>query len=132
MAQLSIFYNRANQLADAMRLCQDDLVAYGAAAALLAVHSAISYCDAVLIGLVGARSKDESHHRVIGMLRRACNTASIDTKGITHLQRLIGAKTDISYGDRPVDNDKTLALCAAAERFQAWAEQVLKSRRGRS
>jgi hypothetical protein len=30
-----------------MKLCQDDLSAYASAEALLAVHSAISYSDAV-------------------------------------------------------------------------------------
>jgi hypothetical protein len=40
--RFAVYYRRATQLADAMKLCQDDMPAYASAAALLAVHSAIS------------------------------------------------------------------------------------------
>jgi hypothetical protein len=54
-ARFTVYYRRATQLADAMSHCQDDLSAYASGASLLAVHSAISYNDALLIGLKGAR-----------------------------------------------------------------------------
>ncbi len=54
-ASFAVYHRRAFQLANAMKLCKDDLVAYASAAALLAVHCAISYSDAVLVGLVGTR-----------------------------------------------------------------------------
>jgi hypothetical protein len=125
-----VHYSRATQLAEAMKLCQDDVPAYGSAAALLAVHSAISYSDAVLIGLGGSRSRGENHRQAVAALRRACTKAKIDAQGVSHFQRLIGAKTDISYGDRQVDNERIAALCIAAERFQVWAERILRGRNG--
>jgi hypothetical protein len=124
-----VHHSRATQLADAMKLCQDDLPAYGSAAALLAVHSAISYSDAVVIGLGGNRSRGENHAQAITALKRACTKAKIDSQGVGHLQRLIGAKTDISYGDRHVDNERIAALCFTAERFQVWAERILQGRK---
>ena len=33
-------------------------------------------------------------------------------------------KTDISYGDKEVDNQLADALCVAADRFEAWAEHM--------
>jgi hypothetical protein len=131
MADVSfaVFYRRATQLADAMKRCQDDLPAYGSAAALLAVHSAISYSDAVLIGLNGSRPRGENHQQAVNALKRACTNANIDTQGVGHFQRLIGAKTDVSYGDRQIDNERTAALCIAAERFQVWAERILQRRK---
>jgi len=130
--RFTVYYRRATQLADAMKLCQDDLSAYASAAALLAVHSAISYSDAVLIGLSGARPGGENHREAITALKRACSGAKIDRQGITHLDRLLSAKTDISYGEKQGDNERIAALCITAERFQVWAERILQKREGRS
>lgn len=130
-ASFAVYHRRATQLAHAMRLCQDDLPAYGSAAALLAVHSAISYCDAVLVELSGGRPRSENHLLAVTALKRACTKAGIDRQGIGHLRRLLGAKTDISYGEKPVDNEKITALCVAADRFQTWAERLLQQREGR-
>jgi hypothetical protein len=125
-ASFSTYRQRAIQLAGAMKLCRDDMPAYASAAALLAVHSAISYSDAVLIWLGSFRPRGEDHRDAIRALKRACTGARIDQRGITHFQRLLGAKTEISYGNKRVEDERTLALCIAAERFQAWAEQILQ------
>lgn len=123
--RFAVYHRRATQLADAMRLCQEDLRAYSGAAALLAVHSAIPYSDAVLLGLGGTRPRGENHLAAVTALKRACSGARLDHLGIAHFQKLLSAKTDISYGDKPVDDDKVTALCIAAERFQTWAERIL-------
>ena len=124
----TVYYHRATQLTEAMKLCRDDLSAYASAAVLLAVHSAISYSDALLIWLGGARPRGENHRDAVPALKRACTGAKIEPLGITHLQKLLGAKTDVSYGEKPVDHERVTALCIAAERFQVWAERVLQSR----
>jgi hypothetical protein len=128
--RFSVYYRRATQLADAMKLCQDDLAAYASAAALLAVHSAISYSDAVLIGLGGARPPGENHRKAITALKRACTGAKVDHRGITHLDRLLNAKTDISYGDKQVDDEEVPKLCVHAGQFRVWAERILHKREG--
>jgi hypothetical protein len=130
-ASFAVYYRRAVQLANAMRLCRDDLSAYASAAALLAVHSAISYSDAVLIGLIGKRPRGEDHRHAVIALKRACAGARIDQRGISHLQLLMSVKTDISYGDQLIDNVRIEALCNAAERFQTWADRVLAKQEGR-
>jgi hypothetical protein len=130
-ASFTVYYRRATQLANAMKLCQDDLPAYASAVALLAVHSAISYNDAILIGLGGARARGEDHRQAVAALKRTCTKAGIDLQGVPHLQRLLGAKTDISYGEKQVDNEKVTALYWAAVRFQTWAERNLPRREGR-
>ena len=127
-ASFTVYHRRATQLADAMKLCQDDLAVYASAVALLAVHSAISFNDAILIGLGGARPRGENHREAVTALKRICTQAGIDHRGITHFQRLLNAKTDISYGDKQVDVERVTALYMAAERFQAWAERILQRR----
>jgi hypothetical protein len=129
-ARFTIYHSRATQLAEAMRLCRDDLSAYASAAGLLAVHSAISYSDAVLMGLGCSRPRGENHREAIAALKRACTRARVDHQGIAHLQSLLSAKTDISYGERQVDTKRIEALCVAAERFQVWAERTLQRRVG--
>jgi hypothetical protein len=130
-ACFTVYYRRATQLADAMKLCQDDLPAYASAAVLLAVHSAISYSDAVLVGLGNTRPRGENHRAAITALKRTCSGAGIDHQGVTQLQKLLNAKTDISYGEKQVDDERVAALCIAAERFQVWAERILQRREGR-
>jgi hypothetical protein len=129
--RFAVYHRRARQLAGAMKLCQDGMSAYASAAALLAVHSAISYSDALLIGLGGARPRGENHREAVAALKRACTGAKIEPQGIVHSQKLLSAKTDISYGEKLVSETTIAALCEAAKRFEAWAEQVLHSREGR-
>lgn len=130
-ASFAVYYCRAVQLADAMKLCRDDLRAYGSAAALLAVHSSISYSDAVLIRLGSTRSRGDNHREAIAALRRACTKAKTDQQGIKHFQGLVSAKSDISCGEKRIDDERVQALCITAERFQVWAERILQKREGR-
>jgi hypothetical protein len=122
---VTVYHDRALQLADAMKLCLDDLVSYASAGALLAVHSAISYNDAVLLKLKGRRSQTEDHRRAAATLFRVCRERNIDVQGCHHLKKLLSVKTDISYGDRIVDSETAEALCSSAVRFQTWAERLL-------
>jgi transcriptional regulator NrdR family protein len=108
-----------------MQLCHDGMAAYASAVGLLAVHSAISYNDAVLIKLTGRRSRRQAHEQAVTEVTKACKKAKIQTDGIKHLDRLVHAKTDVSYGDKEVDSQKVEFLYVAAERFQAWAERLL-------
>ena len=123
---LSVYHTRALQLADAMQLCRDDMDAYGSAAALLAIHSAISYNDAVVLTLLGRRPNTEDHQRAITATEKACAMARVNEKqGVKHLRKLLGAKNDVAYGDRQLEPATIEGLCIAAERFQTWAERLL-------
>jgi hypothetical protein len=122
-----VYHDRALQLANAMELCHDDMTAYCSAVALLAVHSAISYTDAVLIKLTGQRSRSQDHKKAVAAIEKACEKGQIRTDGIKHLDKLVGAKTDVAYGDEEVDHQKIEFLYVAAARFQTWAERLLKN-----
>ena len=128
--RVRVHHGRALQLADAMNLCHDGMETYASAVALLAVHSAISFSDAVLIRLTGQRSKATNHKKAVEAIEKACRKAKIQTDGIKHLQELVSWKTDVSYGDKQVDERTVQFLYVAAGRFQAWAEHLLKNERG--
>jgi len=122
-AQLVVYQERGLQLAKAMRLCQDNDPPFPSAAALLAIHSAIAYNDAVQIKLTGKRSKFEDHRRAVKATTDGCKRARIQTNGVEQLRALLGAKTDIAYGGRQVEAQLADRLCTAADRFEAWAQK---------
>ncbi len=124
-----VYRDRGSQLAKAMRLCRYNHPAYPSAAALLAVHSAIAYNDAVQIKLTGDRLRSQDHGQALAAIKRACGTAKIEPRGIAHLGRLLSVKTDVSYGDKDVDNQLAESLCVAADRFEAWAEGSVLNRK---
>jgi len=128
-ASLEVFRSRALQLTNAMRLCSEDCPSYASAVALLAVHSAISYNDALCIRLLGERPKGKDHKDAIPLVTRACKKARIAPDGIKHLERLLSAKTAISYGDRVVNTEHAQKLSTTAERFVKWVEDNLTDKR---
>ena len=125
-----VHHGRASQLANAMELCHEDMGAYASAVGLLAVHSAISFGDAILISLTGKRSQTQDHSQAVSAITKACTKAKLRTDGVRHLSKLLGAKTDIAYGDKAVEDERIEFLYVAAGRFQAWAERLLATRRG--
>jgi hypothetical protein len=126
---LKVYHSRALQLANAMRLCRDDMAAYTSAVALLAVHSAISFNDTLLILLTGKRPLTQDHGQATKLTKIACKKAGIDPVGVSHLAKLLSAKTDVSYGNHAVDAEHAILLFIAAERFQAWAERNITEMR---
>ncbi len=128
--RVRVHLGRALQLADAMNLCHDGMETYASAVGLLAVHSAISFGDAVLVRLTGQRSHSQDHRKAVDAITDACRKAKIRTDGIKHLDKLVNAKTDVSYGDKEMEKQTVQVLYVAAGRFQAWAEHVLKNERG--
>lgn len=123
---LWVYHHRALQLADAMKLCRDDLASYAAGAAILAVHSAISYNDALLFKLSGKSFRGQDHSQAVTAIKKECARAKIKPEGVTHLNTLVREKTNVSYGENRVEDGRIKALCITAERFQAWAERLLK------
>lgn len=110
-----------------MRLTADDVTAYGASVALLAVHSSISLNDAIMVGTTGKRSKSEDHRRAAVELEKLCKTVNVkDKKGIQHLIWLLSRKTDVAYGTERLDSVLLLAARDRAERFQVWAYNNFK------
>jgi hypothetical protein len=114
--------DRAESFRAGMNLLADDLSSYGNAVALLAVHTAISIADAVLVACTGERSNERDHRSVLRPLRALCGFRRKDQAGIKHFAWLISQKTDFAYGDRRLnlENDVKLAR-VKAERFIAWA-----------
>ncbi|MGA7078793.1 MAG: hypothetical protein ACLPZJ_12770 [Terriglobales bacterium] len=104
-----------------MKLIQDDKD-YAEAVPLLAVHSAISLADAILVGLTGERGSDRNHRETVGALQQLCASKRKTRDGLTHLSWLLENKTELIYGDTRLDPDTQIKSATLhAERFVAWA-----------
>lgn len=119
------FQSRAEQMLDAMKLLQDDIHHYAAAVALLAVHSAIAFNDAVQMKLSGKWTNDADHKRTAAHTRKLCHHLGHNADGVAHLERLLARKTDYSYSNTIIDYDMAYAAGIHAERFEAWALRLL-------
>jgi hypothetical protein len=120
-----VFVERARHLSAARDLVAGD-TDYTSALALLAVHSAISWNDAILTRLIGRAQKGENHMRAALALEGQCAARKMNREGVKHLKRLIEAKSKISYGDQRTTPEAALSLSVSAERFERWAIQVLR------
>jgi len=104
-----------------MKLIQDDKD-YAEAVPLLAVHSAISLADAILVGLSGKRGSDTNHRDTIEALRQLCTSKKRSCDGLQHLSWLLANKTELVYGDKRLDPDTQVKMAGfRAERFATWA-----------
>jgi hypothetical protein len=120
-----VFFERANHLSAARRLVADD-TDYTSALALLAVHSAISWNDAVSCKLVGSVVKGEDHMTAATVLEKRCASRKLNRDGFKHLKKLIQEKSRVAYGDHRTTPEAALALAISAERFEKWAIQTLE------
>lgn len=123
--QTEIFIERANCCFQGMKLLADDMRAYHAAVALLAVHSATALNDAILAALTKRRSRSEAHEHAITKLEQVCIRVRVANKaGIRHLSWLLQQKTSISYADQKFAKADEAQL--HAERFLSWAYHNFK------
>ena len=108
---------QAEELLSAMKLLMDDIASYKSGVALLAVHSAIAFNDAVLEKLgVGATQKSSDHSMAYRKTDKACAAKKIDRDGLQHLKNLLANKTGYSYSGI-VDERKAQDAALKAQRF---------------
>ena len=118
------YIRRAGEFVLAMQLIRDD-PEYHNAAALLAIHAAISYTDALRMGL-GDRSLSADDHRTsVDSLRRLLREHRIETElPLRQLQTLLASKTAVAYGGGRLSEDGFSQLFVAAERYASWANRI--------
>lgn len=106
---------------------REDLDGYKYSSALLGIHAAISYCDAIRIGLGSRRLSSDDHRNAADDLRSHLETCKYEGRhGIDRLKRLLGYKSKIAYGPFEVGLDFG-KIVQDALRFAAWAENAGKT-----
>jgi hypothetical protein len=98
---------------------------YWTAAAVLIVHAAIAFADAICIKFSGQKSVGESHEETITMLEHIIAGGEEKSRAINHLRRIIEKKTEVSYMGELYSSSDARELWRQLERFREWAIAIL-------
>jgi hypothetical protein len=90
--------------------------------ALLAIHSAISYGDALCAGMTDRGAAAQDHGTLAPRLEKLLNESGYSNKqGIVHLRNLLGYKTRVAYEAASVTVEEAKLMVDRAKRFSVWA-----------
>lgn len=93
------------------------------AAALSAVHAAISAGDAMLAAFVGIRSAGQDHRQIVTLL--ADHLGHEGGQASKHVQRVIALKNLVEYEDRLIRQAEANQMATHVRRLMALAESKL-------
>lgn len=106
-----------------------DLIAdwkYGNGLAIVAVHAAIAYTDALTVAFRGVKSVDGDHTRAADVLVHALGSR-VETPQVNRLRRVLQRKSDAAYGGKYYTLDDGRDLLSDVDRYAAWAESMLST-----
>jgi len=116
------YIRRATDFLEGMELTRSDL-SYWNSSALLAIHSALSYSDALRRGLGDDTLSADDHRQAVASLERRLIAREVrDRTGLRHLNFLLARKTLVAYGGERLERTDYEALFTRAERFARWAD----------
>lgn len=123
------YLGRARDLLKGMALLKDDLREFRYSSALLGIHSAIAYCDALRIGLGSESLSSDDHARAVDDLKVRLDSKMFERRqGADRLGKLLSLKNRVAYGSSASGLDFSYVV-QQTERFAAWAEEAGKSLR---
>jgi len=97
------------------------------AAALAAVHAAISAGDAMLAAFVGLRSSDQDHRQIITLL--ADHLGKDGEQASRHVQRVIAMKNLVEYEERLIRQTEANQMATHIRRLMTLVESKLTTDR---
>lgn len=104
----------------------EDVVQFRHSPALLGIHCAISYCDALRIGLGSSKVSSENHGSATEDLKRCLKGKIENLRGTEHLGDLLAKKSRIAYSPTTVRENEVEEIVKHAQRFALWAEETGK------
>jgi hypothetical protein len=123
--QVQHYLGRARDFFNGMRLLQDDLSDYMSSTALLGIHCAISYSDALRTGLGCAGVSAEDHQSAARDLKATLSSRKFENaQGVDRLGKLLTKKSRIAYGSDEVREIEVEEIVKQTERFAFWAEET--------
>jgi hypothetical protein len=123
--QVQHYLGRARDFLKGMDLLQEDIAEYRYSSALLGIHGAISYCDALRAGLGSKRLSAGDHSRAAEDLKWLLDSRKFEQpQGVKHLKLLLSQKSRVSYAAETVRRDEAEDLAKRAGRFAEWAEDA--------
>ncbi len=96
-------------------------------AALLGIHAAISYADALRIGLSDAAISADNHQEAVGRLNQALVDKKVkDLSGVQRFSALVGKKSDIAYGKKRTKEKELKMIIESSQTFSVWISKLGK------
>jgi hypothetical protein len=95
------------------------------AAMLNAIHAAISGSDAVTAALAERRSADPDHQRAVDLLEEVAGGSEEIRARVRQVRMLLAKKNVVEYESRRATAKEATESVQRAERFVAWARQVV-------
>jgi len=124
-AEVQHYRDRAKDFFGGMDLLQDDLDAYRYSSALLGIHGAISYADALRVGMGSKRLSSNDHGQTANELKSLLDSREFEQQqGVKHLRLLLSRKSRISYSADTVRKNEVEDIVKRAMRFADWAEKA--------
>lgn len=136
------FLRRAKDFESSMKLCTASstsaevvFLAAGLAendenmqsAALLGIHAAISYADALCIGLGDSELSAEDHQKAGRRLQDVlANKKLKDTSGIKRFGELLSKKSAVAYRKNRINENDLKQIVESSQRFSSWVNKIGK------
>jgi hypothetical protein len=121
------YLGRARDFLKGMALLRDDLGTYKASSALLGIHSAISYSDALRTGMGCDDVSLDNHLGAANDLKARLASRKFENFQATRrLGRLLSSKNRVSYAAMAPRESEIEDILKQAERFAFWAEETGK------
>jgi hypothetical protein len=97
---------------------------YGNGLAIIAIHAAIAYTDALTVSFRELKSTVGEHLQAADLLVHALGHHA-DADQVRRLRRILGAKSHASYSGNYYTLDDGREILQDLEQFAAWAEERL-------
>ena len=124
VVEVKRYLDRAEDFLSGMKLLRLDPI-YRNSSALLAIHSAISYTDALRTGLGDENVASEDHQTASNSLRLLLKDKAFGgDKGLRHLESLLSRKSLVAYSSRRMDANDLEEIFLQAERYATWANSM--------
>jgi hypothetical protein len=101
---------------------------YGNGLAIIAIHAAIAYTDALTIAYRGIKSQDGNHSRAADVLAHALGQRSEYSEQVRRLRGILQAKSDVSYSGQYYTLEEGKRILRETTAFIQWAEGMLAAR----
>ena len=119
------YLSRARDFFEGMKFLRDDLDAFKFSSALLGIHCAISYCDALRTGMGSTKVSSDDHSSATNNLKSLLASRRFEgQQGLHHLERLLSKKSSVAYASEVAREVQVEDIVKRAERFAKWAEET--------
>jgi hypothetical protein len=120
------YLDRARDFLEGFNILKDDLDEFRFSSALLGIHCAISYSDALRTGMGCENVSSDDHRSAADDLKKLLYEGrSVENmRGVEHLKSLLSKKSRIEYASETARRDEVEDIVKHAQRFADWAEKT--------